>query len=111
MIPSLCSFIPFFGHGKCKQEISNLIQIGLDDNKEIHSLNVQILELLNQIQELKAIYDYQSLKFENTIDELKLKLKSSRKKRPMRRKQVTVTKASDGNMVEIISFQKDMPNE
>jgi hypothetical protein len=50
----------FGGHGKC------------DD--KIHSLETQALWYLNQIQELKAINDYQTFSLEQKIKELELEL-------------------------------------
>ena len=73
-----------FSHKDCKRELHLLIQTGLDDNKKIQSLNMQILGLINQIQELKAIYDYQTADLERKIVELETevgKLKSKHEKK------------------------------
>lgn len=64
-----------------------MIQSSLDDGKHIQTLDLQIMTLVNQVQELKAMYDYQCFKLEQTITELREKLKSHRcKRRPMRRR-------------------------
>jgi len=55
MMKELCSFM-FGGHTKCKETI--------------HSLESQMMRLLNQIQELKAINDYQAFDLEKKIKEL-----------------------------------------
>ena len=107
MISVFSSIFPFFGHKECKNEISKLIQLGLDDNREMVSLNEQIISLLNQIQELKAISDYQTYTLEKTIIELKEKLKSSRK--PKRKNYITTSKATDGNVVKIIDYNQKRP--
>jgi hypothetical protein len=74
----MSSLIPFFGHRSCKDKINKMIQSGLDDNKQIQSLNSQVLSLLNENHELKATYDYQCFKLEQTITQLKAKLKARR---------------------------------
>jgi hypothetical protein len=73
-----------FSHRDCKRELRQLIQAGLDDNKKILSLNAQILTLINQVQELKAINDYQTADLERKIVELETevgKLKSKHEKK------------------------------
>lgn len=73
-----------FNHKECKRELRQLIQAGLDDNKKILSLNAQIITLVNQVQELKAINDYQTADLERKITELETevgKLKSKPKKK------------------------------
>lgn len=70
-------------HKRCKIELRQLIQDGLDANKKIQSLNLQILTLTNQIQELKAINDYQTSDLEKKITELETehnRLKSKRER-------------------------------
>ncbi|HEY5267755.1 MAG TPA: hypothetical protein VII94_01320 [Candidatus Saccharimonadales bacterium] len=62
MIKELCNFM-FFGHSKCKDDIHKMIQSKLDDDRHI-------TRLLGQIQELKAINDYQTYELENRIKEL-----------------------------------------
>jgi hypothetical protein len=81
MNPTWCSLIPFFGHKSCKDKINKLIQEGLNDSKEIQSLNCQMIGLINENQELKAMHDYQCFKLEKTITELREKLKSRRSRR------------------------------
>jgi len=70
MIKSLCSYM-FFNHEKCKDEAHQ-----------------ETLKLINQIQELKAINDYQAFELEQKIDTLekenhllKDKIQVRRKKR------------------------------
>lgn len=79
MTSAVSSIITFLGHRSCKEKINNLIQSGLDESKKIQSLNSQILSLLTENQELKALYDYQCFRLEKTISELKEKLKSSKR--------------------------------
>lgn len=81
MTSAVSSIITLFGHRSCKEKINNLIQSGLDESKKIQSLNSQILSLLTENQELKALYDYQCFRLEKTISELKAKLKSRRSRR------------------------------
>lgn len=108
MIPAINSFFSFFDHKKCKDEIRKVIQLGLDDSQKIVDLNTQILDLLHQIQELKAVNDYQAFKLETEIKELKNKIKTSC--RPRRRKKTTSSKAMDGSMVKIVDYRKDGAN-
>jgi hypothetical protein len=73
-----------FSHRDFKRELRLLIQAGLDDNKKILSLNAQILTLINQVQELKAINDYQTADLERKVAELEtelFKMKSKPKKK------------------------------
>lgn len=66
---ALCTLFSF-GHRKCKRDLHLLMQAALDDNKRIVSLNNQVTELINQVQELKAVYDYQTLELEQKIGKL-----------------------------------------
>jgi TolA-binding protein len=66
---SFLSKIPFI-HNKCKQEICRLIQAGLNESQKIQSLNSQINKFVNQIQELKAVNDYQMGALEKKIADL-----------------------------------------
>jgi len=61
-------------HKTCKRDLRKLIQINLDDTQKIQSLNNQTLQLLSQIQELKAINDYQTFSLEKKIGELENEL-------------------------------------
>jgi hypothetical protein len=79
MISRLCEVFSFI-HNDCKSELRQLIQAGLDGDKKIQSLNLQILGLINQIQELKAIYDYQTADLERTIAELESELSKTKSK-------------------------------
>ena len=78
---SFLSNIPFL-HSKCKDRVCQLIQQTLDDGKKIQSLNSQILGFVNQIQELKAIHDYQTAVLEKKITELEEKLALEPEKKP-----------------------------
>ena len=78
---AISNLVSFFGHRSCKEKTSKLIQASLDDNKKIQSLNNQVLGLINQIQELKAVHDYQTFKLEETIAELKDKLNACKSRR------------------------------
>jgi hypothetical protein len=73
-----------FSHRDCKRELRLLIQAGLDDNKKIQSLNAQVLTLVNQVQELKAVNEYQTADLEREVAELEtelFKMKSKPKKK------------------------------
>lgn len=71
---SFFSSIPFV-HNQCKREICRLIQSGLNESHKIQSLNSQISKFVNQIQELKAINDYQMSVLEKKIADLEEQLK------------------------------------
>ena len=75
----LCSFMSFFSHKKCSENINQLTEVNAEHTAEIKSLNSQIICLLNQVQEQRAIFDYQSFSLEKIITELKAKLKSSKR--------------------------------
>jgi hypothetical protein len=57
---SLCDSLNFLTHKSCKEKIQ--------------SLNSQIILFVNQIQELKAINDYQNWELEKKIVELEKEL-------------------------------------
>lgn len=63
----MSKLVELFTHTKCKADIHALMQTGLDNEKKIKSLNGQVIMLLNQIQELKAINDYQALESEQKL--------------------------------------------
>jgi peptidoglycan hydrolase CwlO-like protein len=87
MTSVLSSFIPFLRHKSCKDKINKLIQTSLDEGKKIHSLNAQVISLINQNQELKTTFNYQCAKLEKTIEELREKLKTCKlRRRPMKMK-------------------------
>ncbi len=71
---SLCSDISAFFHKECKNELQKVIQAGLDDQKKINSLNMQIIGFINRIQELKAINDFQTADLERKVTELEKEL-------------------------------------
>lgn len=91
--------LPFWNHKNCKDELSKMMQLALDDQQKIQSLNNQITILINQANELKAINHYQTWELEKKIAELETKLSKTKK--------VTVSKAKDGNMVKIEDFAKE----
>ena len=83
MINELCNYM-FGGHKKCKAELHMSLQHNLDALKEARALNATIekysdnikerdttiIQLFNQIQELKAINDYQTFELEKKIASL-----------------------------------------
>lgn len=69
-----------FGHGECKRQLHSLMQAALDDGKKIQSLNSQIITLMTQIQELKAINDYQTFNLERKVNQLEMEVKETREK-------------------------------
>lgn len=69
----LCSFLSF-SHKSCKNKIRQLIQAGLDDERKIKSLDTQVMQLVNQVHELKAINDYQTFMLERKIIDLENEL-------------------------------------
>lgn len=79
MISQLCRLFST-DHRECKTELHALMQSGLDGNKKIQSLNSQIISLTNQIQELRAINDYQAFEFERRIIKLQDELASEKPK-------------------------------
>jgi predicted transglutaminase-like cysteine proteinase len=91
-----------FGHKHCKQELNKMMQLALDDQQKIQSLNNQITTLLTQANELKAINHYQTWELEQKIADLEKKLVAYGKS-----KRVTVSKAKDGNIVKIEDFAKE----
>jgi len=62
----LCSFM-FFTHNKCKHELH---QLKADKDKKINDLELEIIQLINQIQELKAMNHYQAFELELKINSL-----------------------------------------
>jgi TolA-binding protein len=80
MMKALCSLM-FFNHKKCKNEVHHeLIQLQKDNDIKILSLEAQIVQHINQIQELKAINHYQAWELEKKIAELKEQLDKKSKK-------------------------------
>lgn len=66
---ALCDSISFI-HRNCKNK--------LDHDKKIQSLNSQVMQLLTQIEELKAINNYQTFELEQKIaalEEERVKIK------------------------------------
>lgn len=76
MMRDLCNFI-FFNHFECKDTISSLNQMKAAAEKTIRSMEIEALGYINQIQELKAINNYQSWESEKKIAELEEQLKST----------------------------------
>lgn len=68
MIKWLCSYM-FGGHDKCSNEIHRLKS---ESTERIQSLQDQIIMHLSQIQELKAVNDYQTFQLEQKIKELEI---------------------------------------
>ena len=64
----------FFGHDTCKDDIHALTQTNNDYEKKIRRFDREILSLINQIQELKAINNYQAWEFEQKIFKLEQEL-------------------------------------
>lgn len=96
MISALYSRLKFLSHDSCKEELHKVMQLGLDDQQKIKSLNSQLNTLLTQIHELKAINDFQAFDFEKKITELEKKLSSyGKSKRPK------------DNTVKIEDFKKE----
>lgn len=62
--------VEMFGHRHCKKELHRLMQSALNDSKKIDTLNSQIIGLLNQVQELKAVNDYQTFELEQKVASL-----------------------------------------
>lgn len=69
MMSQLCKLFSF-GHAECRKELDRLVAAALEDQKKIKSLNGQICNLVNQVQELKAIHDFQTGQLEKKIAEL-----------------------------------------
>lgn len=69
MMSQLCKLFSF-GHAECRKELDRLMQAAKSDSKKIISLNAQITQLVNQVQELKAIHDFQSSQLEKKIADL-----------------------------------------
>jgi hypothetical protein len=66
----------FFSHKKCKNDKHHeLIKLQVESDKKVHSLEFEIVQLLNQIQELKAINNYQTWELEKRVAELEEQLK------------------------------------
>ena len=59
-----------FHYGNCKQDISELTSLKFANAKLIKELQEQVMGLLNQNHELKAIYDYQVGDLERRIESL-----------------------------------------
>ena len=70
----MTSFLTSFMHKNCKIEMLKLIQAGLDNQKIVDSLNIQIINFINQIQELKTINDFQTSTLEKKVIDLEKKL-------------------------------------
>lgn len=98
MISKLCDFFPF-SHRKCRLQLSSISGMRIDDQLRIKSLNMQITSLVNQIQELKAVHDYQTAQLENNIVELEKHIAAAHNK-------IEKTIALDGSEVEIIDHTK-----
>jgi len=78
----IANIVGFFSHKNCKKQLNELMQLGLEDSKKIQSLNSQIIILMNQIQELKAIHDYAALDLEKKIADLEKQLALESSKKP-----------------------------
>lgn len=63
-------------YGNCKKELHELTQLKIDNLKRINQLDIHITDLLNQIQELKAVHHYQTFELEKQITILKSELGS-----------------------------------
>jgi predicted transglutaminase-like cysteine proteinase len=98
----MMAYIPFFNHNHCKVELTRMMQLALDDQQKIQSLNLQIQTLITQCNELKAINHYQTWELEKKIGDLEAKLVLYNKS-----KRVNISKAKDGNTVKIEDFAKE----
>lgn len=81
MMSQLCKLFSF-GHAECRKELDRLVQASKEDNKKIKSLNGQVCNLTNQVQELKAIHDFQTGQLEKKIADLEEERKSKNKRDP-----------------------------
>ncbi len=81
MMSQLCKLFSF-GHVECRKELDRLVQAAKDDSKKIKSLSIQITQLLGQIQELKAVHDFQTGQLEKQISDFVEERKSKNKRDP-----------------------------
>ncbi len=63
-----------FHYGNCKNELFVLKQLNSQHCKKINDLDRQVVTLLGQVQEGKAMYDYQVALLEREISALKSEL-------------------------------------
>ncbi len=73
-----------FMHKECNKEIHRLIQKTLDDNNNLRMLRADLVKAMNDIQELKAINDYQCFTLEQKIISLEAELIEARKPKTAR---------------------------
>lgn len=73
MKTQICNLMGFY-HRRCKEELHQYIQTKIDDDKKIKDLNTQLVQCLTQIQELKAINDYQAFDLQRKIETLEKEL-------------------------------------
>ncbi len=66
MMKTIWDHLTFFKYSDCKSELHQVAQA----NKQVQMLECQVTNLLGQIQELKAINNYQTFDLERTISKL-----------------------------------------
>lgn len=64
----------FASYGNCKHAVHQLTTVKVEHDKKVRSLEFEIIALLNQIQELKAVNNYQTWELEKKIVELESQL-------------------------------------
>lgn len=69
MMKDLCDFMGF-SHRQCKEDLHKYMQIKMDDDQRIKDLDSQLVQLVHQVNELRAINDYQAFEFQQRIDKL-----------------------------------------
>lgn len=65
-----------FHYGNCKNDLYELTQLKHTHEKRIHELSVLNTDLMNQVQEGKAMFHYQTMDLEKQIERLKVELGS-----------------------------------